>query len=468
VDRRLLQLWGSANDRELEEILSGYRADPASSLEIRAALACLAEAGLLVRDLEEPASEKLDTVRGQLVSAVIVGYNSREWLGACLGSIQCQNYAPIEVVLVDNASTDGTSPWIEENYPDIHLICLDSPVSLAEAINTGVRSAKGSYYLVLNPDVQLAPDATTRMVAVAEQGPNCGAVAAKLRFSWAPAFLNGIGNFVGAISWGTDIGLGHLDLGQFDGWDELPSACFAGALIPKRAWEEVGEVDTAFSLYYEDSEWSYRARMLGWRVSAAPEAVIYHAFSGRIPSGADRGLSAQKLRQVVYGRLRFASKLLAGPARHRYIAGYGIEDLLTITGALLTGRWRNAGAVLGGWREYLKNLPALRLERMRLRSRSVDSHRESLQTKENLPVPLIWHGLPLLTWDLIRHNYLPLIVTGKTNPLPEFSGFPAEQLYFLDRKVGGNLERAKGIWQEEGFDALLHRVWKYTQRRLQV
>ncbi len=93
----------------------------------------------------------------------------------------------------------------------------------------------GSTILLLNPDVQVEPDAVAHLVHKAASNPRCAAVAAKLRMLWTPAFLNGLGNQVGAISWGTDIGLGHLDLGQFAGWDEIPSACFAAALIPSRA-----------------------------------------------------------------------------------------------------------------------------------------------------------------------------------------------------------------------------------------
>ena len=467
VDYQLLQLWEAAEGRDLDEILTSFKFVPVPSREVRAALACLAEAGLLLREGDIQTNKAHVPVEGELVSAVIVGYNSREWLETCLSSLKRQNYSPIEIILVDNASTDGTLQWLKENYPGVPAIHLENPRPLAEAINLGVRRAEGAYFLILNPDVWLEPDAVSQMVAVAGEDPTCAAVAAKLKFSWAPAFLNGLGSFVGAISWGTDIGLGHLDLGQFDSWREVPSACFAGALIPRPAWEQVGEVDDQFPLYYEDSEWSYRARLIGWHVSAAPGAVIYHAFSGRIPSGADRGLGDRKLRQVVYGRLRFASKLLDGVVLWRFLAGYFIEDFMNGASALFKGRWRTLGAVLGGWRDYLHTLPALRIERGGFGSRRRKSAREVFRLQEKVPVPLIWHGLPLLTWDIIRHHYLPLMVAGGLHPLPEFSGILAEKSSF-DRAPVEYLERARQIWRLEGFGALLHRMWKHVQRRLQV
>ena len=102
---------------------------------------------------------------------------------------------------------------------------------MAGAVNRGVENAAGRYFLLLNPDVELEPNVIALMVNAVQDNPFCAAVTAKLKFLWAPAFLNGIGNFVGGFSWGTDIALGHLDMGQFDGVRQVPSACFAGTLI---------------------------------------------------------------------------------------------------------------------------------------------------------------------------------------------------------------------------------------------
>ena len=129
------------------------------------------------------------------------------------------------------------------DYPDIKILRLEQTQPLSQALNTGVNEASGDCYLLLKPGCYMEPSAVaSKMVVVASAHPDSAAVAAKLKLQWAPAFMNGLGNYVGPVSWGTDIGLGHLDLGQFDDWHEVPSACFATALISRSGLYDVGPI----------------------------------------------------------------------------------------------------------------------------------------------------------------------------------------------------------------------------------
>jgi GT2 family glycosyltransferase len=312
LDDELASLWKRANGRTLNELLEIYRAEAVKPQLVMAGLACLVEAGLLLRSDDNPqTAPALQLAHGPLVSVVIVGYNSREWLQECIPSLLEQTYSPLEIIFVDNGSQDDSLPWLAHNYPQVKTFRIEISVSLAAAINQGISQVEGEYFLILNPDLSLEPDAVAQMMAVMQADPNCAAVAAKLRFWWARAFLNGLGNRVGAFSFGTDNALGHLDLGQFDHWEELPSACFAAALLSRSAWQVVGQVDEGFPMFYEDADWSYRARSLGFTIRAAPLAVIYHALGARVPSGGGEQLSPQKIRNVVYGRLRFITKIVS-------------------------------------------------------------------------------------------------------------------------------------------------------------
>ena len=419
LDAILFSLWQQANDRELKELLD-FPVPGASPDTIRAALTCLVEAGLLVRVGQEKQEQEKQEKTGGLVSAVIVGYNSREWFEECLSSLFAQTYSPLEVIVVDNASSDDSGEWLKANYPQIKLLCLETTRSLAYAINQGVAAAMGATFLILNPDIKLEPDAVSYMVAVQESDPLTAAVAAKLKFWWAPGFLNGLGNRVETYSWGTDNALGYLDLGQFDTWSEVPSACFAATLIPRIAWEAVGPIDEGFPLYYEDSEWSYRARLLGYTVRVAPQAVIYHAFGSKVPSLEDSGLAARKLRTVVHGRLRFAGKLVSFPYLRIFLRNYGAEDLKNFFRALSRSEWSSAQAYLGGWWDFTRNLQMLLPERRALHTRRSRSDEDLFALQREMPARLEWRGLPELTWDLVVDYYLPLLRSHKTQPMPEF------------------------------------------------
>lgn len=453
LDRMLLELWQAANSRSLDEIEARFPDRP--TVEIRAALACLVSAGLLARqDEPAPTPVQYSTVHGKLLSAAVVSTNEARWLEDCFASLLAQTYQPLELILVDNASQDGSGALVSQKFPSVRILRLEETLPLAGALNHAAQNAQGDYFLILNPDIELAPDAVAEMVSRFESVPDCAAVAPKLKFSWATSVINGIGNRAGAFSWGVDNGLGYLDLGQFDGWGEIPSACFAAMLTSKRVWQAVGPVDEGFTLYYEDTEWSYRARLLGYSIQAAPQAVIYHALSGRIPSGADSGMSPTKLERVVFGRLRFALKLWQPANRLRFVLGYLLEDLLRLGYHLLRGRWALAGAYPRAWSKLLKALPGLRAQRRELQSRRTHDDRQVFQIQRSLPGTLIWHGLPELTWDLIQDMYLPIL---RTDPPPEFD----ETTYDLPYSRG--LPRLVRIWRQGGARLALHRLFRQIE-----
>ena len=467
VDRMVLKLWQAADQHDLSEILVDFRSSIANPLQIRAGLACLAEAGLIEREGYSRASPAGNAAGDGRISVVIVSYNSTAWLRGCLDSLQGQTCAPFEIIVVDNASQDDSAGWIDNNRPDVKLVRLEQTVSLAQAINTGIRSASGDYYLLLNPDIQLATDAITQMLLVAHKYPKCAGIAAKLRLLWAPHFVNGLGNLVGPISWGTDIGLGHLDLGQFDHWDTLPSACFASTLIPAWAINAVGWLDEQFPLYYEDSEWCYRARLLGYTIRAAPAALVYHAFSASIPNENRESLTPAKLRRVVFGRLNFITKINGLSYFMRFLFNYCLEDLARFSLATLRGRWSINRAIIQGWQDYIHMLPELKRRRQEIQSHRRQSDRALYQLQRQAPPPFIRQGTPQLTWDNICSHYARLIYAGQTVELPELEGLdPGDYASARILTLPPVLERAGYIWRSEGPGALLHRLGKGVQWRI--
>jgi glycosyltransferase involved in cell wall biosynthesis len=426
IDETLLTLWQQADGHSLEDILK-YFADQSDKSTnefapevIRAALACLAEANLLYRSDNIPISTPTEYCTGDLVSAIIVNYNTLEWLQRCLPTLVGQIYTPIEIIIVDNGSTEDVKTWLDQNYPLVKTLILEPGHSFAYALNRGVELAQGKYFLLLNPDTRLEPDAIAQMVTKVNDDPECAAVAAKLKLWWAPTFLNGLGNQVGAFSWGRDNGLGHLDLGQFDTWSEVPSACFAATLIPRSSWESVGPIDEKFQMYYEDAEWSYRARLLGFRILAAPQATVYHAFGGYLHTGTEVNLSPSKLKRVIYGRLRFATKLTSGFTTLRFYIGYGLEDATSLLLALMRLDRARFYSVFGGWLDFFSDLRQTTQARRSIQSHRKCNDQELFTLQQQIPPPFIWHGIPELTWDLIANHYLQLIQAKKTKPMPEF------------------------------------------------
>mgnify|MGYP001093621423 CR=1 FL=1 len=451
VDVPLLALWQAAAGRSLNEIISGFpleaglEADQSLPQHIKTGLACLSEAGLLIRPpalslvetqniapLQLPSSVEAHNIaslpKPPAVTAVIVNYHSKEWLKTCIPSLLAQTYSPLEIIVVDNGSHDGALEWLETAYPSVRRLQIAQPSPLAHGLNAGAALASpGSYLLLLNPDLRLEPDAVAEMVRVAQSDPLCAAVAAKLRLSWAPAFLNGIGNQVRSYSFGTDNAIGHLDLGQFDHWRELPSACFAAALLTPAAWQAVGPVDEDFAMYYEDVEWCYRARLLGYKVLAAPNALVEHAFGGvigpageKIPAGASEGLTPRKLSHAIYGRQRFIAKLLK-PRYLGFLRSYLREDWASYRNYRRLGIRDLARAYPAAWTRLLKSLPGLLRQRASLQKRRQISDDALFALQAQIPDPLVWNNLPELTWELVTNLYTPLMSGERTRLMPEFT-----------------------------------------------
>lgn len=467
VGRSVLDLWQAAAGRSCNETLEWSVAKGASAVEAACTLACLASAGMLERASLPPQTKSALPVSNpkpgsRRVSAVIVGYNSREWLPGCLESLAAQTYPAHEVIVVDNGSSDGTADWLSAAYPDVRLIRL-SGGSFAAAVNTGITAATGDDYLILNPDVVLEATALAWMLRACVSESRCAAAAAKLRFMWAPAFLNGLGNFVGAAGYGTDSALGHLDLGQFDDWDDLPSACFAATLLAGDAVQKVGLLDPGFPMYYEDSEWCYRARLLGYRIRAAPQAVVYHAFSGRVPTGSDTGLAPLKLRWVTYGRLRFITRVLGEAQLARFLNRYRLEDRLRALPAVFAGKTDLRRAYRLGWDDYQAALPEILEQRAELQLRRQIDPDALFATQRRVPPPLMRRGLPLLTGEVIRTHYAGWLLGPARDRFPETAALP-EQTGLPARSP---LARAAQVARDEGPDALLHRTAKSILWRLQ-
>ena len=473
IDSTLLTIWQEAHGNVDEEIVKYRSFKSLNPKLVLVALACLSEAGLLCRQENRLPRRSLEFDRKPLtdpgessakVSAIIVCHNSRLWLEKCISSLLAQTYSPLEIIVIDNGSSDGSTNWLAEAFSSVKLVTLDKPQPLARALNLGIETAEGVYYLLLNPDVELEPDALAGMLAIAQGNPSCAAVSAKLRFSWAPAFLNGLGNFVGAFSWGTDCALGHLDLGQFDAWYEIPSACFAATLIPSVVYKKVGPIDEGYPLYYEDSDWSYRSRLLGFKILVAPKAIAYHAFGGQLPDSNQSRMTQSKLRQVSFGRLRFATKILGWKYLLRFLSGYFIEDVFRAGLALLQGSWGKIRAILQAWNDYFRCLPALIQIRYNIQAHRIYPDEDLLRLQRTTPMPLIWRGYPCLTWNIICNLYLPLLISGRTREVPEISKADLRaSIESANARPISGFSHIRQVWRAEGFRASLYWIGKSVQ-----
>ncbi len=117
------------------------------------------------------------------VSVVILNWNCKAFLAACIDGVLAQTYPAVDLLLLDNASTDGSVEWLTAAYPRLRIVVNADNVGFARAHNQGIRLTRGPYYLPLNPDVVLTPGFIDEMVAAMEQHPEAGSATGKVYFA---------------------------------------------------------------------------------------------------------------------------------------------------------------------------------------------------------------------------------------------------------------------------------------------
>ncbi|MGB9881010.1 MAG: glycosyltransferase family 2 protein, partial [Anaerolineae bacterium] len=193
-----------------------------------------------------------------------------------------------EVIVVDNASTDGSPAMVRQRFPAVNLIVSDTNLGFTKANNLGIANSNGRYILLLNPDTEILGNALGAMVSYMDKHPDVGALGPKLLFpdgrvqpsrrrfpTLATAFLESTilqpwfpQNRVLRRYYVQD----HSDDEEQD-VDWVIGACL---LIRRQAWEQVGPLDEGFFMYSEELDWCRRLKTAGWRVVYIPWAQVIH------------------------------------------------------------------------------------------------------------------------------------------------------------------------------------------------
>lgn len=285
-----------------------------------------------------------------IISLVVVLYNSEEWVKNLNDLFTNLDPWLFEVIVIDNGSNDSAAEDIISVGTKVRKIRLETSLPFSAAVNEGVRAAAGELLLLINPDVWIPRSSLWELIHFYAKHSDAAAIAPKLMLMRTPGFINSVGNHVPLFRWGYDLGLGHLDLGQFDHIQEIEAACFASVLIPREKWAAVGKLDEGYPMYYEDSDWCYRARAMGYEILLAPKAKVYHDFGGN--NGSER-ISSRKLENVTYGRLRFVIKNFPTYKRSIFLVSYWIFDValsIFLTFRKINFAYKNQ--LMLAWKDY--------------------------------------------------------------------------------------------------------------------
>lgn len=227
------------------------------------------------------------------VSIIIVNWNTRDILRGCLDSVYTQTQGiDFEVIVVDNASSDGSAEMVKQESPQVILIANSENRGFAAANNQGMQIAKGRYILLLNPDTIILDGAIQKSVAFADKHPDIGVLGCqvwlneneiqKTCFSF-PTLCKALVQETGLLHMFPHSRIfGRTNYGWWDRKSEMDVDVVSGMfmLVRQEAIIEIGLMDEAYFVYAEETDWCFRFHKAGWRCVFTPTASIIHLDGG--------------------------------------------------------------------------------------------------------------------------------------------------------------------------------------------
>lgn len=210
------------------------------------------------------------------VSIIVVNWNERDVLGECLTSLTHLAYPNYEIIVVDNASTDGSPDIVKEKFPEVKLIINDKNLGFAAGCNAGIKSVKGEMIALFTADEVVGPSWLNEIVKSIGNSPNVGIAGGPILYYEPNNVVWSAGFRIDGIT-GIDWRIGHGSrLGQLGKIVDIDYVSGGGLLIKKEVIKKIGLLDEGFFLYCEDADWNLRAKRVGYRCNFSPFAVIWH------------------------------------------------------------------------------------------------------------------------------------------------------------------------------------------------
>ena len=210
------------------------------------------------------------------LSIITINYNGLKDTCALIETIPFND--KMEVIVVDNASTNDEVSEIQKRYPYVTIIKSDQNLGFAGGNNLGIKAAKGKYLFLVNNDTIFEDFNVQALIDRLESSDDIGIVCPKIRFTWGcnPIQFTGYTPLSKITVRNQAIGFGEEDKGQYETAHPTPYAHGAAMLIKREAIEKVGLMPECYFLYYEELDWSMMFTRAGYQIWYEPACTIYH------------------------------------------------------------------------------------------------------------------------------------------------------------------------------------------------
>jgi GT2 family glycosyltransferase len=293
-------------------------------------------------------------------------WNGETLLADCLSSLSNQTLSDLEVLLVDNGSSDGSVDYVRTEFPGIRVIALEKNLGFSAGNNRGIEASSSEFVALFNNDAVAERQWAERLLAPAADS-KVGIVASKVMLFSERDRLDSAGDGMTIV--GVAYKRGHLEAAdRYPATESVFGASGCAMLLRRSMLDDIGLLDEDFFLSYEDSDVCFRAQLRGWKCVYAPEARVYHRLNssiGRLSS-----------RYVYYGQRNaefLYFKNMPGWLMWKYLPAHLLNIILAL--AYFTGRghcWTFIRSKIG----FLKALPAVLAKRRQIQSRRTISCRD--------------------------------------------------------------------------------------------
>ena len=287
------------------------------------------------------------------LSIITINYNGLKDTCELIGTLPLEDKS-IEVIVVDNASTQDEATIIEERYPQIKVIRSKENIGFAGGNNLGIKAAQGKYLFFLNNDTLLKPQTSELrpLISRLESSPKTGLVCPKIKFSWGNQMIQfaGYTPLTPITMRNKAIGCGEVDHGQFDTPHLTPYAHGAAMMIKREVIEKAGLLPECYFLYYEELDWSMMIRRAGYDIWYEPACTIFHKESQTTGQN-----SPLRTYYITRNRLLFAQRNQSGMTKYfTYLYLISIVAIRDILKFAVQRRWDLVRAPIRGVVSFIK------------------------------------------------------------------------------------------------------------------
>ena len=264
-----------------------------------------------------------------LVSIIIVNYNGKSYLRKCLESIKKIDYDNLEIIVVDNNSTDGTMEFLVQNHPSVITLKLDQNHGFAKPNNMAAKIARGDFLLFLNNDTKVTPNFLTELVQVLVKDDQIGICQSLLLKPNGE--MDSSGDFIDTI------GVVYNSKEPIDKIREISSARGASMIVRKKLFSDLGGFDEKFFVSFEDVDLGWRTWIKGYRVAINPKSIVYH-YGGKTHDSIKNEISFHGLKNQLSMKITNFETKYAISSLLKFFFIFGIRELKILLDYTIKGK----------------------------------------------------------------------------------------------------------------------------------